>query len=250
MAGEGLGGVDTVGVGGYALSMGERRGVARRVGYFGSKATSGLCQALISAMPPHDVYLETHLGGGAIMRRKPPALRNIGIDLDARVLESFRCDYPVELVHGCAHRFLAAFPFRGRELVYCDPPYLHELRRGSRRYRYEYERSDHIALLELLRGLGCQVMLSGYPSDLYDAYLADWGSIELQVANQACVVTEKIWFNFEPDRVHWASLAGRDRTHRQMVKRKAASWGRRYAAMPRGERLAVLSAIMAVEAER
>ena len=116
MAGEGLGGVDTVGVGGYALSMGEGRGVARRVGYFGSKATSGLCQALIAAMPPHDVYLETHLGGGAIMRRKPPALRNIGIDLDARVLESFRCDYPVELVHGCAHRFLAAFPFRGREL--------------------------------------------------------------------------------------------------------------------------------------
>ena len=28
-------------------------------------------------------YIETHLGGGAIMRRKPAALRNIGIDLDA-----------------------------------------------------------------------------------------------------------------------------------------------------------------------
>lgn len=183
------------------------------------------------------------------MRRKAPALRNIGIDLDARALESFECDYPVELVHGCAHEFLDSFPFRGRELVYADPPYLHDLRRGSRRYRYEYERSDHVALLELLRGLRCQVMLSGYPSDLYDAYLPDWESIELQVANQACVVTEKIWMNFEVDRVHWASLAGRNRTHRQAVKRKAAGWGRRYAAMPRAERLAVLAAIMAVEAE-
>ncbi len=35
-------------------------------------------------MPPHDTYIETHLGGGAIMKRKPPALRNIGIDLDQR----------------------------------------------------------------------------------------------------------------------------------------------------------------------
>ena len=38
-------------------------------------------------MPPHDTYIETHLGGGAIMRRKPPALRNIGIDRDAALVE-------------------------------------------------------------------------------------------------------------------------------------------------------------------
>ncbi len=47
--------------------------------YFGSKATSGLCQPIIASMPPHDTYTETDLGGGAIMKRKPPALRNIGL---------------------------------------------------------------------------------------------------------------------------------------------------------------------------
>ena len=57
--------------------------------YFGSKATSGLCQAIIALMPPHDTYIETHLGGGAIMKRKPPALHNIGIDLDAQALARF-----------------------------------------------------------------------------------------------------------------------------------------------------------------
>jgi len=71
-------------------------------GYFGSKATSGLCQAIIALMPPQDTYIETHLGGGAIMKRKPPALRNIGIDLNARALERFDGHYPVEKVHGCA----------------------------------------------------------------------------------------------------------------------------------------------------
>ena len=49
------------------------------------------------------------------MRRKPAALRNIGIDRDARALDAFECNYPVELVHGCAHRFLDEFTFEGTE---------------------------------------------------------------------------------------------------------------------------------------
>ena len=83
------------------------------MGYFGSKATSGLCQALIALMPPHSVYIESHLGGGALMKRKPTGVRSIRIDRDAQALEAFACDYPVELVHGCAHAFLASFPFLG-----------------------------------------------------------------------------------------------------------------------------------------
>jgi DNA adenine methylase len=217
-------------------------------GYFGSKATSGLCQPIIALMPPHDTYIESHLGGGAIMKRKPPALRNIGIDLDRCALEKFQCDYPVELVHGCAHRFLAEFDYRGRELVYCDPPYLKATRSSGRRYRFDYEEQDHVELLRLLNRLPCQVMLSGYPSALYEEELSGWQSLELQVMNQAGVRTEKVWFNFRLDRVHWARYAGKNFTHRQCIKRKAESWARRYRALPPGERLAVLAAVMAVEA--
>ena len=217
--------------------------------WFGSKATMGLCQAIIGLMPPHGVYIESHLGGGAIMRRKPPALRNIGIDRNTRSIARFSCDYEVELVHGCCHRFLAAFPFQGNELVYSDPPYLHSVRKSRRRYRYDYKEADHEALLALLRGLPCAVMLSGYPSGLYDRVLSDWRSVSVQVMNQAGVVTEKIWFNFAPGRPHWHSCAGKNFTDRQRIKRNAESWARRYRAMPPGERLAVLAAVMAVEAE-
>ena len=125
------------------------------MGYFGSKATTGLCQALLGLQPPHDLYIETHLGGGALMQRKAPAMRSIGIDRDRRALDRFRCDYPVELVHGCAHAFLASFAFRGTELVYSDPPYLHATRRSHRRYRYDYTEADHATLLDLLTGLPC-----------------------------------------------------------------------------------------------
>ena len=219
------------------------------MGYFGSKATSGLCQPLIAMMPPHDTYIETHLGGGAIMKRKPPALCNIGIDRDAQALAEFECDYPMQRIHGYAHRFLAEYDYRGSELVYSDPPYLRHTRSSRRRYRFDYEEADHIELLEQLKILPCQVMVSGYPSALYDARLEGWRSLALQVMNQGGVHTEKLWFNFVPDRVHWASHAGRNFTDRQRIKRKAAGWGERYGAMPRAERLAVLAALMAVESE-
>jgi len=218
------------------------------MGYFGSKATSGLCQAIIAMMPPHETYIESHLGGGAIMKRKPPALRNIGIDLDSQAIAEFECSYPVELINGCAHRFLADYDYQGSELVYSDPPYLRHSRTSGRRYRFDYDEQDHIELLELLKRLPCQVILSGYPSALYDALLKGWSSLELQVMNRAGVRTEKLWFNFTVDRVHWASYAGKNFTDRQRIKRKSANWARRYQALPPAERLAVLAAMMAVEA--
>ena len=136
----------------------------------------------------------------------------IAIDRDARALDAFECDYPVELVHGCAHRFLAEFTFEGTELLYCDPPYLKRTRRSSRRYRYDYEESDHEALLALLAGVPCAVMVSGYRSTLYEARLRGWRRVALAVMNHAGVRTECVWFNFAPERLHWARYAGRNFT--------------------------------------
>jgi len=155
----------------------------------------------------------------------------------------------VEKVHGCAHRFLAEYAFTGRELLYCDPPYLLHTRTSGRRYRYDYEGQDHVELLALLKAVPCPVILSGYPSALYDEQLADWRTLEVQVMNQAGVRTEKLWLNFTPDRLHWARYAGKNFTDRQRIKRKAESWASRYQAMPRAERVAVLAGLMAVEAE-
>ena len=168
--------------------------------YRGSKATTGLCRPLIALMLPHSVYMETHPGGGAIMRRKPAALRNIGIDLDARAVSAFECDYPVEPVQGCAHDYPARYPFDGTELVYSDPPYLQSTRKSGRRYRYDDEAADHEALPALLTGLPCAVMVSGYPSALYEERPAGWRRVSLQVMNRAGVVTERVWFNFAAER--------------------------------------------------
>jgi site-specific DNA-adenine methylase len=155
----------------------------------------------------------------------------------------------VELINGCAYGFLADYDYQGSELIYSDPPYLMRSRSSGRRYRFDYDEQDHVELLELLKRLPCRIILSGYPSALYDELLVGWRTVELQVMNQGGVRTEKLWFNFTVDRLHWASCAGRNFTHRQQIKRKAANWARRYEALPRAQRLAVLAAMMAVEVQ-
>jgi len=220
------------------------------VAYFGSKATSGLYQAIIALMPPHEVYIETHLGGGAIMQRKHPSLTSIGVDIDPRPLKDFKCSYPVELVNGCAHDFLKNYNYTGAELVYSDPPYLLSTRTSQRRYRFDYTERKHRELLKILKTLPCQVILSGYRSSLYDDLLTGWNTIELQVMNQGGVRTEKLWFNFTADRVHSARFAGKNFTHRQSIKRKAERWQKNYAAMPHAERVAIMAALMEVESQK
>jgi hypothetical protein len=182
------------------------------------------------------------------MRNKPPARNNIAIDIDPQPLASFECGYPVQTVNDCAHRYLREYDYAGSELTYCDPPYLLETRTSKRRYRHEYSRQDHLDLLELLKSLPCRVILSGYPSALYDDMLEDWNWVELQAMTWGGPRTEKLWYNYDIDRAHWATYAGKDFTDRQRIKRKAERWARNYRALPGAERLALLAAIMAVEA--
>lgn len=92
-----------------------------------------------------------------------------------------------------------------RTLHYCDPPYLHSTRsRKSRRrgadhpavYRHEMSDGDHRALLGFLHALEGMVVLSGYPSAIYDAALKDWHRVETAAhADGARDRTEVLWIN-------------------------------------------------------
>jgi DNA adenine methylase len=99
--------------------------------------------------------------------------------------------------------------FDGDEaLFYVDPPYLPETRsQGNRRrcgpgtqayevYTHELDTEDHVILLDRLRGVRGMVLLSGYPSDLYDDALADWRRVERpHLADGARPRTEVLWIN-------------------------------------------------------
>jgi len=224
--------------------------------YLGSKAASGAFQAIIAAMPPHDTYIETHLGSGAIMNRKPLAQQSWGIDIDPAVADRVKGkeDDCFNFVKADAVDFLKYgidYTTAGRVLIYADPPYLPVTRTSRARYNFEYTVDDHKKLIGTLKDLvqqhGAMVMPSGYPSALYDELLPDWRTYEFQVMTRGGPRTEKLWMSFEEQGAHWVDHAGKNFTDRQRIKRKAARWAANYKALPAGEQLAVLAALLGAD---
>lgn len=82
-------------------------------------------------------------------------------------------------------------------LIYADPPYLLNTR-GGKQYRYEMDEQDHLDLLAALIQHKGLVILSGYPSEMYDRELIGWSRITRKSYNQnADRRTEVLWCNFE-----------------------------------------------------
>jgi DNA adenine methylase len=211
--------------------------------YLGGKSQAGTYQRIINLIPPHDVYIEPFLGGGAIARLKRPARLSFGVDKSPAV------PTPPEgmtFVRGCGIEFLEVFEFDGTEFVYCDPPYLHSTRKSRHRYPHELSDADHTRLLRLLRSLPCSVMISGYPSALYDAALAGWNREEFEVQTRGHTwATEVLWFNYErPNVLHDLRYVGKDYRERLRIKRKIARWRARLEATSTLERAALFSALV------
>lgn len=130
-----------------------------------------------------------------------PGYLNAYVDRMARVAErlhhvSLECRPALEIIKqygqhpGCC--------------LYADPPYLGSTRSapgGGNGYRVDMpDEADHIEMLQALTACRAAVVLSGYPSHLYDTVLAGWDRIEIPHMtgqgngdNQAR--TEVIWSN-------------------------------------------------------
>lgn len=89
-------------------------------------------------------------------------------------------------------------------LFYCDPPYVPTARHeGSRSiYGCEMSEEDHRKLTAILRGCNGKVVLSGYPSSLYDELYIDWRTAHFDIANHAAGGPSKarkqetLWMNW------------------------------------------------------
>jgi len=128
------------------------------VTYPGGKNGSGVYQKIINEMPPHRVYIEPFLGGGAIMRLKKPALASIGIDADGDVIAMWQRNIGAlpsntTLLHADALDWLVSNDISSDALVYLDPPYVMSTRRYQQRDLYRCELSDeqHVRLLEIIK---------------------------------------------------------------------------------------------------
>lgn len=221
-----------------------------KIHYSGGKSGFGVYQKYINNMPPHDIYIETHLGGGGLMRRKLSAKQNIGIDIDPQVMELWsEIEEPkVKLYNEDAVSFLKNYKFSGRELVYCDPPYLRETRQDSGKlYKFEYTTAQHIELLETIKKIPAMVMISGYESTLYKTYLEDWRCYSFKAKTHKSTAIEWIWMNYaEPVELHDYRYLGNNFREREKLKRNIQSWKTRFEKMTLLQRQALLCGISSV----
>lgn len=297
--------------------------------YPGGKAGSGVVQRLINRMPPHDVYIAPFLGRDAVMCKKRPALRNIGVDLDPDVIAWWRDAPPFVIEQLCSAapsplaqaaaaaecdvrrrparslatsdsatlpatspkspavdradpaarkrgvrspgpdacssvcesggaglqfdfrcgdgiEFLRNYSWTGRELVYCDPPYLHETRRDLKLYAYEMSAAQHRDLLQVICTIPAAVMISGYRCSLYREHLErrGWFATDYRTMTRRGPVSEMLWCNFaEPVELHDYSYLGENRRERERVRRQQRRWTARLAGMDRLQRQALLAAL-------
>lgn len=72
--------------------------------YPGGKGGAGVFQTIINMIPPHDIFISSHLGNCAIMRNKLPAARNIGIDLSPMVISTWKKAITARIDGNGAHR--------------------------------------------------------------------------------------------------------------------------------------------------
>jgi DNA adenine methylase len=196
--------------------------------FVGGKGGEGVWQNIINQMPPHAHYLEAFAGTGIVARMKRPALRTTLIDLDpaAPALAMAATMPGGTAIVGDAVQHLREW--RGElpasALVYCDPPYLMEVRSSKRRYyRHEmFGEGEHVDLLWLLRSLPCRVIVSGYWSKIYGQVLEDWRTVRIPTVNRrGRRVTEWLWCNFpEPAELHDFRWLGNTFRERERVRRK------------------------------
>jgi len=222
--------------------------------YLGAKNGSGVYQTIINLIPPHETYIEAFLGTGAIMRRKAPALENIAVEINQKVLDKFaagQSEMSIRFYCCDALTFLQRFAPTKRTVIYLDPPYMPETRTSNAKYEHELTESDHARLLEVIKKLSSNpnvfIILSGYRNDLYQNELSNWWSHDFQAMTRGGVRTETVWCNFEPGEQHYHTYAGKNFTDRQRIKRKADRWAKNYQAMPAPERQAVLAALLAID---
>ncbi len=79
-------------------------------------------------------------------------------------------------------------------LFYVDPPYLPETRNPGHDYAHELTGEDHRTLLHALNESNGMVVLSGYPSPIYDDALQGWRRLEKKtMADGARPRTEVLW---------------------------------------------------------
>jgi DNA adenine methylase len=224
--------------------------------YYGGKEASGVPQAIINQIPPHQIYIEPFLGRGTIMRHKKKAPQyNIGCDLNRDLVTKWQyskkpddfiihCKDGISLLEDLCSNTI--FTDAGSQVyVYCDPPYLIETRQTARKvYKHEFTKEDHIRLLSVIVNLPFNVSISCYDNELYQRALHGWRSITFPSQTRRGTAIETLYMNYPaPEALHDYRYLGEDYRERERIRQKIKRHVEGLKRLPQYERQAIIEAI-------
>lgn len=103
----------------------------------------------------------------------------------------------VQIEHMDALRLIARYDSPD-VLMYLDPPYVRSARKSGRLYKHEMDDDRQLEMLQLISRSRAKIILSGYPSKLYDDHLPGWITDSTTTHTTSSeIATEKIWMNYE-----------------------------------------------------
>lgn len=100
-------------------------------------------------------------------------------------------------------------------LIYCDPPYLLDIRKKGL-YKFEMTNAQHEELLHVLKKSKSNICLSAYDNELYNAELKGWETDEKPTTAQMGLHrTEKLYMNYDPP---WLLTGGKNNDSRNRIQ--------------------------------
>ncbi len=217
--------------------------------YIGNKSIVPLYPNILGVFPPHKRYVELFAGSAQIAQKKKHVNPTVLVDKNVSAIpQTYLATNPgIEVINNCAISWLKTNSTGMVDtLIYLDPPYIISERRCQKElYDFELTEADHVELLTLLRQSAAMVVISHYDCSLYNEILHDWEKKVVKVSYRGYVMKEAIYYNFPAAGVlHSTTHAGKNKTDRQRIKRKAARWADNFNALPKYEQQAILERLI------
>lgn len=216
--------------------------------YRGNKGLKNLYPNIINEFPPHIVFWELCAGSWQITKKKAPARFTAVVDKDNSLVQGVEKDYHGQIVGlcDCAISILKELKNAGpNHLVYIDPPYHPEAVKNIKYYyKHWMSAADHLELCLTASAANCNIAISHYDHPIYDELLKGWRKKTIRVNYHGVIRSEAVYFNYAvPEQLHETTFSGRNKTHRQQIKRKTQRLIKKLLELPAQERQVILTAI-------
>lgn len=200
--------------------------------YLGGKGSAGTFQQIVNLIPPCNMLVIPFLGNCALTRNIKLPDTVILNDLNMKVFKKWDAEnakqYKFDLSCMDAIEFLEKYSscFKGRVVVYCDPPYLYETR-SQKSTRYDVDsgaKEYHERLINKLLSLDACILISCYDNPLYKELLSNWNTKRFRTGTRGGSRIETIYYNFNNPECYLQDYryVGNDFRDRERIKKKVS----------------------------